>query len=70
MCGSYKVGLFVDDCSLTRPEVIEELVNLITQEPSEDTEEVVRYKSVFPTFFYYIGWATLGPMIINFVEDL
>ena len=31
-------------CSLVLPANIEELVNYITQEPSDDTDEKVRYK--------------------------
>ena len=30
--------------SLTKPDVLEELVNLITTEPDDDVEEKLRYK--------------------------
>eukprot|EP00058_Branchiostoma_floridae_P022244 XP_002607734.1 hypothetical protein BRAFLDRAFT_82819 [Branchiostoma floridae] len=38
------VCLFVCLFSLIRPEVMEELVNLITQDPPDDVEEKIRYK--------------------------
>ena len=36
--------IILDVCSLVRPENLEELVNMVTQEPSEEQDEKLRYK--------------------------
>ena len=43
----FGVQFFVSYCSIVKSENIEELVNLITTEPSEESEERVRYKYIF-----------------------
>ena len=61
----FEYTLFVSYCSIVKSENIEELVNLITTEPSEESEERVRYKYVLYFIVKFFKTVGLTPTYIR-----